>query len=333
MHEVGGNKFAYRAGSERPWHVDEGGPRDNPVPDADCFSFEAFMAAAHMDLTYEKVPVRLDNDLAAERVPGLFAMLRSDGHIIPNTGVGSQYDVLQPREAFAFFQPFLENKSVILDTAAVLRSGSRFFINGAVQTDGTAEILPSDSVRGNLLFYTSVDGSLVTGIGFTATRVVCANTLRIAQAESAPRLRVKHTKGQRATLEQIQSVLDFQRRSFAATVAQYRALTLALVPKADLERYVQIVLDFPKDKNGDLSTKASNIIGTITDLADTGHGSDLPGVRGTAWGAYNAVTEYLTHSAGRNEWTRQDSILFGEYAKTSARALEVATKMFVPVAA
>ena len=64
-------------------------------------------------------------------------------------------------------------------------------------------------------------------------------------------------------------------------------------------------------------------------LYDGGAGHDIPGVRGTAWAAYNAVTEYTDHvypvlASGAVSQIRQQSVLFGAYAGVKSRALEAA---------
>jgi phage/plasmid-like protein (TIGR03299 family) len=317
-HEIEGNRFAFRSGSEVPWHVEAGGIRDNRVPDADCFNFQRFLTAANMNLTYEKFPVGT--------VPNLYGIRRNDGLVLDGVGVGSQYNVLQPIECFEFFDPFLQNESVILDTAAVLRQGSRFYVNAKINMPG-AEIVPGDTVHAYLLFCTSVDGSLTTTVKFVNTRTVCANTQAAALQENTPHIRVKHTKNQRIALEAVRNTVDCAKTQFVATVAQYRALQRVPVIKSDVEKYIRLTLDFPQDP-AECSTKANNIVGAIQDLAADGLGTDIPGVRGTAWGAYNALTEYLSHHAGRNEWSREDSLMFGEYAKTGERALVIAGDCF-----
>jgi hypothetical protein len=47
----------------------------------------------------------------------------------------------------------------------------------------------------------------------------------------------------------------------------------------------------------------------------------------TYWKAYNAVTEYLTHHQGRNEYVRFENRFFGENARKGSRALKVAMQM------
>jgi hypothetical protein len=47
----------------------------------------------------------------------------------------------------------------------------------------------------------------------------------------------------------------------------------------------------------------------------------LPGVKGTVWSMYNAVTHYLTHERGRSEDSRINSLFFGDSATANSRAL------------
>lgn len=69
------------------------------------------------------------------------------------------------------------------------------------------------------------------------------------------------------------------------------------------------------------------IHGEICDLFEgKGKGSDLAGSRGTAWGAYNAVTEYLTHHRGRSADSRANNVLLGDIG---ARAIQQAQAVFL----
>lgn len=57
-----------------------------------------------------------------------------------------------------------------------------------------------------------------------------------------------------------------------------------------------------------------------------GRGLDMPGVKGTAWAAYNAVTEYLTWERGRSNDNRMQALWFGDIGK---RALSAAADSFL----
>ena len=63
-----------------------------------------------------------------------------------------------------------------------------------------------------------------------------------------------------------------------------------------------------------------------------GIGFDIPGVQGSMWGAYQAITEYFSHDAGRALDTtdaarqRLESLYWGTGATTIARAHELALR-------
>jgi hypothetical protein len=72
----------------------------------------------------------------------------------------------------------------------------------------------------------------------------------------------------------------------------------------------------------------SPIYDRMVELVETGRGSDIPGVRGTMWGAYNAAVEYVQYEAGRGapgfNDKRADSMLFGTGATANGLALQKA---------
>ena len=62
-------------------------------------------------------------------------------------------------------------------------------------------------------------------------------------------------------------------------------------------------------------------------LWENGKGNDMPGVRGTAWTAYNAITEYLSHQAVGDMDKRYNSLWFGGNAQRNELALQESLKM------
>jgi len=62
----------------------------------------------------------------------------------------------------------------------------------------------------------------------------------------------------------------------------------------------------------------------LQELFEDGRGANLPKVRGTLWGAYNAITEFVDHTRGRTEETRLEAAWFGAGKVTKEKAHEVA---------
>ena len=54
-----------------------------------------------------------------------------------------------------------------------------------------------------------------------------------------------------------------------------------------------------------------------------GRGADHPGVKGTRWGLFNAITEFVDHESGRTQGTRLDNAWFGKGQDMKAEALRL----------
>ncbi len=232
--------------------------------------------------------------------------------------VGCDYVPLQNSEAFAWFQPFLDTGDVTIETAGSLKGGSLVWVLARIRA-GEMHVTGSDEIAHYVLLSNSHDGSLAVRVGFTPVRVVCNNTLCLAhESEASKLLRVKHTVRLLENLEAIREIMDLAHREFYATVEQYRALIDKEIDRDDLERYVRVVFALP-------DTGGKELIPNIAHLLEHGRGSKLAG--NTYWGAYNAVTEYLSYFRGRTQDNRLASLWFGDSAQVNKRALDVAIKM------
>lgn len=254
--------------------------------------------------------------------------------------VGDNYRPLQNDQAFSFFDPFVANGMVKINTAGSLFNGKRIFVNCEIQNDNLS-ILPGDEIKSYVLLSNSHDGTLAVRVGFTPIRVVCNNTLTMAHHSEASKLiKVKHRKNMIITLESLRETMDLVNQQFIATAEQYRHLTTLPCNQEDLEKYVKQVfslkgleaglddvVDLPSI-NKDGSERKQKVLVPIQELFEAGRGSDIPGVKGTMWGAYNAISEYVQYDRGNIKTTEDDrfsSINFGTGAKIVERALAVAS--------
>jgi phage/plasmid-like protein (TIGR03299 family) len=130
--------------------------------------------------------------------------------------VGPDYSVLQNREAFKFFQPFLDQGLVQFETAGSLRGGKRVWVLGKIVA-APAVIVPSanDIVCRYVLLSNGHDGKLAVRVGFTDVRVVCMNTLRMSHDSDASKLiRVRHRGDVVTTLENIRETMKVATQEF-----------------------------------------------------------------------------------------------------------------------
>ena len=321
---------------EKPWHG-----LGNEVSEADAYDIPLCLSKAGAAWETLLKPLYIEEEKRIADPEGLdtvyrvnrhvdsrYCTVRSDSKMILGT-VGPRYTPLQNVEAFDWFKPFLEDRQASLHTAGCLDEGRKVWVLARLSLDN-ATIVPGDEVSKFILLSNSHDGTLAVRVGFTPIRVVCMNTLRMAHSDDATKLiRIRHHKTVQKTLENIREVMNLANAEFEATAEQYRFLASKRVANVnDLEKYVKVVLKIEEPEDGKpLPTRTVNTIADIVKRFDNGIGSNIPGVRGTFWGAYNAVTEWLSYERGHNTDTRMHSLWFGDSANVNRLALDTALEL------
>lgn len=270
---------------------------------------------AGLDWQVKEAPVFLES---GKRVTTHRAMIRtSDGSCLGIVGNG--FTPLQNSDAFKWFQPMIDTGDATIEAAGSLREGRRIWILAALK-GATVDVARNDAVKAHVLLAHGHDGSLAIRAGFTRTRVVCANTLRVAMRNDAKQLlKLSHTKNATVALEAARESFDLQRAELKADADKYRFLAKRKCDDKNLVRYVREVLS---PGSADDAEKTVQNVDKIVENFESGRGAELS--RGTMWGAFNAITEYATHQRGRSADTRQASNWFGGGAKLTDRALDVA---------
>ena len=260
-----------------------------------------------------------------EKVSHRAAYRVSDGRILGI--VGKRWPPVQNRDAFELFQQMVDAGEMVIHTAGSLRNGERIWALCQLNQDNS-EIVAGDEVAKFVLLSNGHDGKLAVHFGFTPIRVVCANTEALARGSKASKLvRVRHSRFVKQNVQDLRNVMNFANQEFEATAEQYRYLASKGINSEDLDKYIKIVLGIGEKSADEMTTRSKNIVSSIEDLFESGRGSDIAGVRGTYWGAYNAVTEYLNYSKGRTANNRMDSVWFGQNGTMNQKALDTALEL------
>lgn len=300
-----------------PWH----GLGTN-ITEEQTYDIDAAIVAAGLDWTAEKVDLVTADDNS--KVPAFGVRRATDRRILGV--VGPRYQILQNRDAFGWFKPFLDAREASLHTAGSLNEGSRVWVLSKVNRDPIV-VAQGDEVEKYILLSHSHDGTLSVRVGFTPVRVVCVNTLAMAHNATASKLiRVRHSKSIKTNLDNIRDVMNVANQEFEASAEQYRLLANRQINQNDLVKYVKKVLNITEE-NGELSVRNKNIIESVLEKCEYGMGNNNPAVSGTWWTAYNGITEYLTYERGRNNSTRLNSLWFGSNGVTNKNALELAVSL------
>jgi len=258
--------------------------------------------------------------------------------ITDSRAVGDRFTILPNRDAFKWFDPFLQANEATLNTAGALLEGSRIWVLAKLQRDPIV-VTPQDIVEKYLLLSHAHDGSLAIRVGFTPIRVVCHNTLSAAHNDKASKLiRVKHSKSLATNLENIRATMNVINQEFEATAQQYKLLVNKQINAADVRKYVKRVFELDELKDEEISTRSLNLIGKVEELFETGKGNTLPTVKGSYWALYNGLTEYLSWEYAKPKNgvdtkvdSRMNSLWFGDNADMNQRGLQIAVEMAMAV--
>lgn len=249
-------------------------------------------------------------------VPDKFVLLRDNpinNEVEAMSVVGNSYKVFQNEEAFTFAQDIVDI-GARWDTAGSLDKGRRVFGSLIIDRDFTLD--PdgaNDKVVTYLLVATSHNGSLALTYVITPVRVVCQNTLNIALGNHSAAYSIKHTKKADTRLIEARKALNVTFDFMDDFEAEAKELFEREVTKQKFDTIVKAVFgDRPTPDitvQDDGSNKVSNQAAITRwenkrDLLHDIYGgtgdvmNNTENIRGTAWGAWNAFTEYA-------DWYRQ----------------------------
>jgi len=259
-----------------------------------------------------------------EDVPARATYRKSDGSILGV--VGPRYVPLQNRNAFDWFQPFIDAGECSLHTGGSLSDGQKVWVLAQLNRD-PSEIVSGDEVQKFILLSNSHDGTTAIRVGYTPIRVVCANTLAFAHSHSDGQLlRIRHTRSAQANLDNVRDIMDNINMQFEATADQFRFLASRDFNQADVRKYVKTLLGIDKKAEEDIKTRTRKIMEEVLGTIE-GPKQNMPGVRGTWWAAYNGYNEYLNYTKGRTTNNRMESLWFGQNGNNNKKALNLALDM------
>lgn len=231
--------------------------------------------------------------------------------------VGSRYEPVQNEEGFKFLDSAIGQFGARYESAGAIYGGKsvwmlahmpaqRFNVNG-------------DQIEPYVIFTNCHDGTGAAYCYPTTVRVECANTFRTATRERSKGLSIRHTGKVLAKIESAKKVLGLAVTGFE----EFKAAAETLVAKkAEIKPYATSVLDaifaeteakLQERLDNSLEheiaeaawerhqTKRREMLAEIMERYEAGRCHPA----GTAWAAFNAVTEYADHHEGRQRGDAQ----------------------------
>jgi phage/plasmid-like protein (TIGR03299 family) len=261
-------------------------------------------AAAHLDWKVAKAPLYTrwgvpgsTNEPKLVAVPGYSAVVRLDTK--RHLGVvRNSYELIQNNVPFEFSDVLLE-QGAKFESAGALDGGARIFTLARIP--GADFNIGNDEHRNFLAVLMAHDGSGAMLAFATDWRIVCQNTTRFALADLAKggtgdgSIKIRHTKNAAARIAAAKTLVQNTIIHSGHLQAKFRALAGKQVSREN----VLTILDrlFPKPEAGVSPKRHEKVLEQILANFESNDGNAYPEQRGTGYAMFNAITNYIDHTA------------------------------------
>lgn len=271
----------------------------------------------------------IDSEL---EVPNYFANIRTDNNTVLGV-VGKDYQIVQNREAFSFFDSIVGGGNGILyETAGALGNGERIFITAKLPD--YIRVGNGDDITEKYIFLsTSHDGSGSITAAFTPVRIVCQNTLNASLKNMSNVVRIRHTAGAKQRLDDAHKVMGLANKLSTELESTFNHWAKIKVGDDEMKMLIQLALcpnketlqHLQKENFDDISTVFKNTVDDAFAYAMISESQQMETTKGTLFGAYNAVTGYFQNVRNYrdNEAKLQSIVLGGTAQLRSQKAFDL----------
>lgn len=260
-------------------------------------------------------------------VPNYFANIRTDNNTVLGV-VGKDYQIVQNREAFSFFDSIVGGGNGILyETAGALGNGERIFITAKLPD--YIRVGNGDDVTEKYIFLTtSHDGSGSITAAFTPIRIVCQNTLNAALRNMSNVVRIRHTAGAKQRLDDVHKIMGLANKLSNELENTFNHWAKIKVNDEQVKKLIQLALCPNKEtldhlhrgKFDELSTVYKNSVDDAFMYAMISDSQQMETTKSTLFGAYNAVTGYFQNvKKYKDDEAKLQSIVLGGTAQLKSQ--------------
>jgi phage/plasmid-like protein (TIGR03299 family) len=289
---------------------------------------EEAIVAAGLNYKVKMVPMRTDDGIPVIQRK---AIIRSDTKDVLGV-VGNGYVPVQNTACFGFLDAVVAEGGLRYHTAGALGKGEKIWL--LAKLPGHIRVKNSDDLVDKFLLLSNAhDGSAALRVFFTPIRVVCQNTLSLAERRgNGQGVSILHKGDLAAKIREAQEVLGLAKRFYDDAQVKIDRMASTFVNQSQLAAYFKEL--YPDPDEGKENGRAEKTREELHRLFEQGIGNDDPAIRGTTWAAFNAVTEFVDHvrpargaNTGERTSRKLDSIWFGTGARLKRQAWDMALEM------
>jgi len=237
--------------------------------------------------------------------------------------VGSRYTPIQNEEAFALLDDIVAESGAHFETAGSLYGGRQVFVSMKLPRyieygDG------SDTIDLYLLAWNSHDGSSSMKLAVTPMRVVCANTLRVGLRQAKSSFSIRHTNSANRRLTEARNALGLTFKYADAMEDEINKMLAATFTEAQYRAVVEKMVPTAGDDASDIQER--RVDEQRASLRALWNDENQDSIRDTAWGAYNAVAEWVdwySPARGDTDTARALRVLNGQADRAKNDAYKV----------
>jgi phage/plasmid-like protein (TIGR03299 family) len=236
------------------------------------------------------------------------------------------YNIVQNKDAFSIADQIMGESQALIERVAWTGYGSRVMIQAKMPE--SSEVLKGDDLANYLTICTNHDGKGSVKAYFTSIRMACTNQMTMLNTKefkaSKRSVAIRHSANANKRIQVAGRLLMEGAKSWDIIRENAKIMADKSVTRQQTIDYINQMFPEPKKEEGKRSADHNKKKrDAIMELVDHGKGTEIAGVKGTAWGLFNAVTEYQDHYAPIREGDRYTrSFFYGE--KTRQEAYDLA---------
>ena len=274
-----------------------------------------------------------DDGVSRLPVPSTFGTVRTDkdGKQSVLGTVGTRYKVFQNGEMFSALDALVDSGEARYANAGELRGGAQVWM--LLELPREVKIA-DDPHAAYLLARTSHDGSCSLGVSPVVNRLFCSNQISGIFRKDT-KYSLHHTTNAKLQVEQMRTMLQVIYTGIETYEVIADKLLNVSVTDTQVENIFKKMWTLPstieKTPYFKLTTGERRTYNRVQDARNTAlniyqYSSTQENIKGTAFGAFQAIVEYLDWNSHKSEATRAERVNAGKYDRIKSKALDLVTQ-------
>jgi phage/plasmid-like protein (TIGR03299 family) len=203
---------------------------------------------ANLDYEVEKTSIHFNTNVKegedgiiykeSNDIEGHFATYRKDTNDFLGL-VKSRYEIVQNKDAFAFFDSIVDSGEAIFETAGALGKGERIFVTAKLPED---MLVAGEPCNKYIILTNSHDGTSSIIAGFTTVRIVCNNTLQAALHGLENKVSIQHRSGAKERLTEAYKVMNIASKYMGEVEQVFNEFAKKTISDIELKKYITSVM-------------------------------------------------------------------------------------------